>query len=516
MINCSAFQHCFFIEGRIMNKKEALKIYKDQIKKMQAYYLAMATLGFDRLTIAPKDGSDFRNEMISVLDGEYYQVQTDPKFVEAVLYLAEQELGKVMNRDVYLAKRSLEDVLKFSKEEMMEFSLEQMKGNDLWYEAKMKDDYSIFKDQLIKLIELSKKKLERRNPKKPSYDIFLDDFEEGMDQKKYDHFFSLIRKELLPLIKKINKKKGYIDDSFLYLYYPADKQALFMKDVMEYLGYSSSWGYLGVTEHPFTNGISRNDVRVTTNYDEHNIASAIFSVIHECGHAFYEHQVDPKYDDLIYIRYMSSGMHESQSRFFENYLARRKSFFKLLYPKLQEYFPENLENVSLDDFIRAINASQSSLIRTEADELTYPIHILIRYELEKDIFNGKADLNNLDKLWDNKYEKYLGIKAEKVFDGILQDIHWSDASFGYFPTYALGSAIGAQLIHQMEKDLNVDELLEKGKFNKITAYLKKNVQHYGALYNFEEIMKLATGEGFDPKYYIDYLKDKYTKLYDIK
>lgn len=499
-----------------MNKKEAMKIYKDQIRKMQAYHLMLATAGFDRLTIAPKDGSEYRNEMISIIDGELYALQTDPKYVEAVLFLADQDLGKVMNRDIFLAKKSLEDVLKFTREEIMEFSLAMMKGNDDWYEAKMKDDYSIFKDQLLKLIDLSKKRAHKRDPKKDPYDIYLDDFEEGMDRKKYDRFFSLIRKELLPFIKKIDRKQDMIDDSFLYLYYPAEKQVLFMKDIMDYLGYSSSWGYMGLTEHPFTNGFSRNDVRVTTNYDEHNISAAIFSLIHECGHAFYEHQVDPKYDDLIFIRYMSSGMHESQSRFFENYLGRRKSFFKLLYPKLQGYFPENLGNVSLDDFIRAVNKSKCSLIRTEADELTYPVHILIRYELEKLIFAGKADLEHLDELWDEKYEKYLGVKAKKASEGILQDIHWSDASFGYFPTYALGSAIGAQLLHQMEKDLDLDDLLEKGKFRKITDYLKKNVQHCGALYTFDEILQSATGESFDPDYYIRYLKNKYTKLYNIK
>ena len=499
-----------------MNRKEALQFYKEHIRKIQAYTLVLSTTNFDRLTVAPKDGSSYRNEMLSIVQGELFALETDPKFVETVLYLADQDLGKVMNRDLFLAKKQLENILKFSKEEIMEFAYAQMEANDAWYDAKMKDDYSIFKDHLLKLIALSKKQCQKRDPKKDPYDLLLDDYEEGMDKKKYDQFFSLIRKELLPLIKKIDRKKGYIDDSFLYLYYPAEKQALFMKDIMDYLGFSPSWGYMGLTEHPFTNGFSRNDVRVTTAYDEHNISAAIFSLIHECGHAFYEHQTDPKFDDLIYIRYMSSGMHESQSRFFENYLARRKSFFKLLYPKLQEYFPENLKDVSLDDFIRAVNVSKCSLIRTESDELTYPVHILIRYELEKMIFADKADLEHMDESWDEKYEKYLGVKAEKASDGILQDIHWSDASFGYFPTYALGSAIGAQLIHQMEKDLDVDDLLEKGKFRKITEYLKKNVQHYAALYTFDEILKMATGENFDPHYYIDYLKEKYSRLYGIR
>ena len=500
-----------------MNKNEALKIYNEITDKIRAYTLVLSTTSFDRLTVAPKKGSEYRNRMMSIVEGELYSLQTDPKYVEAILTLSKLKISKEADRDIALARKAIEDILKFTKEETMEFSLAQMNSYDAWYEAKNKEDYKIFEPHLLKLIELSKKRFAKRDPKKDPYNIALDDFEEGMDKKKYDRFFSLIKKELLPLIRKIDKKKDHIDDSFLYKYYPAEKQAKFMDDVMKYLHFSPDWGYMGLTEHPFTNGFSRNDVRVTTAYDEYNITSAIYSLIHECGHAFYEHQVDIRYDKkYYYLLYISSGMHESQSRFFENYLGRRKAFFKLLYPKLQKLFPENLADISLDDFIKAVNVSKCSLIRTEADELTYPIHILIRYELEKEIFAGKADLNKLDELWDERYEKYLGVKAKKPSEGILQDVHWADASFGYFPTYALGSAIGAQLFYKMKKDLDIDGLLEKGQFNKITAYLKKNVQHYGALYPMDEIVRMASGESFDPKYYIKYLKDKYSKLYGLK
>ena len=493
-----------------------MKIYRECNEKINAYQLVLRTTSFDRLTVAPRGGNEYRNKMIAIIEGELFDLQSDPKYIEAVDFLSHEKLGKERDRDIFLAKKMLDDITRFTKEEQMEFSLAQMASYDAWYDGKNSDKYSIFEPHLLKLIDLSKKRLKKRNPEKDPYDIALDDFEEGMDRKKYDHFFSLVKKQLLPLIRKIDRKKGMIDDSFLYRYYPADRQAQFSKEIMNYLGFTPEWGYLGETEHPFTNGLSRNDVRVTANYDEHNITAAIFSVIHECGHAFYEHQVDPKYDDYPYLFYISSGMHESQSRFFENYMGRRKSFFKLLYPKLQKIFPENLADVSLDDFIRAVNVSECSLIRTEADELTYPIHILIRYELEKEIFAGKADLEKLDQLWDEKYQKYLGIHADKVSEGILQDVHWADASFGYFPTYALGSAIGAQIFHKMQEDIDVDGLLEKGKFKKITDYLKKNIQHYGALYDFDEILLRATGEHFDPNYYIDYLKEKYGTLYEVK
>ena len=273
---------------------------------------------------------------------------------------------------------------------------------------------------------------------------------------------------------------------------------------------------MGVSKHPFTNGISSNDVRITTYYDEYNITSAIFSVIHEVGHAFYEHQVDIKYQGSRIAEDISSGMHESQSRFLENYLGRRKSFWVNLYPKLQKLFPENLGDISLDQFIKAINVSRSSFVRTDADELTYPLHILVRYEIEKGIFANKISTNNLNKTWNEMYKKYLGIEVRNDVEGILQDTHWSDASFGYFPTYALGSAIGAQILKKMEKDLDIDYLLENKKFKTITNYLKNNIQKYGALYDYQSILKMYTGERFNPKYYINYLKMKYSKLYDIK
>ena len=498
-----------------MNKKEALKIFNEKIEKIRAYNLVLATTSFDRTTVAPSKGSDYRNKMISIISGEAFSTYADPQFIEAVMYLSKLDLGEVANRDIALAKKDLEDLIKFTKEEQMEYSLASMKSYDAWHKAKTTNKYKTFEPHLKKMIDLTKKRVNKRNPKAVPYNVLLDDFEEGMNIKKYDEFFDLIKKELLPLIKKINAKKNYIDDSFLYKYYPADKQAQFMKEVLKFLRFDNSWGYMGVTEHPFTSGFSRNDVRITTNYDEHNIAAAIFSTIHEAGHAYYEHQVDAKYDKYMFLHDMSSGMHESQSRFLENYLGRRKSFFEKMYPKLQKTFPENLKDVSLDQFIKAINVSKCSLIRTDADELTYPIHILIRYELEKDIFDGKADLNKLNVLWKKKYKEYLGIDVPTDTEGILQDVHWSDGLFGYFPTYAFGSAIGAQLLYKMEKDLDIDDLLAKGKFKVITDYLKDNVQKYGALYNYDKLLKMATGESFKPKYYINYLKKKYSKLYNV-
>ena len=498
-----------------MNKKQALKIFKEQQTKINAYTLLLSTAYYDKDTIAPKDGTDYRNKMLSYIYGEAFMVETDPKYIEAVQTLKQLDLGFEMNRNIYLTAKSLENITKFTKQEAMDFDMACMQAQDAWEIAKHTNDYAKFEPHLKKLIKMSKQRAEKRNNKISAYDLYLDDYEEGMTVKKYDEFFGLIKKELLPLIKQVNQNQDKIDDSFLYKYYPRAKQELFMKELLKYIRFDSSWGYMGVSEHPFTNGFSQNDVRITTAYNEHNITSCIFSIIHEVGHSYYEHQVLPKYQETMIKKMISSGMHESQSRFLENYIGRRKSFWVKLYPKLQEIFPENLKDVSLDSFIKAINVSRSSLIRCDADELTYPIHILIRYEIEKDLFEGKINDSNLNKVWNKKYKDYLGIKVDSDTNGILQDIHWSGASFGYFPTYALGSAIGAQIFNHMSSQIDVDDILAKGQFNKITNYLKKNIQSCGALYDYNTILKKATNEKFNPKYYINYLKKKYKKLYNI-
>lgn len=500
-----------------MNKKDALKTFNEFRKKIDAYSLVIATTYFDKETVAPRGGNKYRNDKISFMSGEAFSISTDPKYIESIEYLNKCDLPFEKKREIALYKKELDNIIKFTKEDVIEYGKAQMDSFDAWEKAKNTNNFSLWQPHLLKLIELSKKRAKIRNAKKDPYDLYLDDFEEDMTKEKYDKFFKLVKKELIPLIKEVNKRQDKIDDSFLYKYYPKEKQEKFMREVLlKYLGFNSSWGHMGVSEHPFTNYLSDNDIRITTSYNEHNISSCLFSVIHECGHAFYMHQIDHKYEGSVINYGVSSGMHESQSRFVENYLGRRKSFWKSLYPKLQNYFPENLGDVTLDDFIKAINVSRSSLIRVDADELTYPIHILIRYELEKGIFEGKVDLKHLNKEWNKKYKEYLGIDVPNDRNGILQDVHWPDGNFGYFPTYALGSAIGAQVLNKMEKSIKLDKCLENNEFNKVTKYLKDNLHKYGALYNYNNLLKKFTGSSFNPKYYINYLKKKYSKLYDIK
>ena len=497
-----------------MTKEELLKKYEEWVLKMSAYDMALAIIGVDKQTVAPKAGNEYRDYRTSILAGEAFSIQTDPEMKEVLEALLQEELEPDTKRAVELYYKNMMNVVSIPKDFFVEHSNLVNESYNAWLEAKTKDDYSIFAPYLAKVIEDNKKIYAYRNSDKPLYDQMLDDYEPGMTQEKYDAFFDKVKNRLVPLIQKVVNAKQ-VETDFLFEEYPVEEQKAFSKDLLKYLHFDSDWGYQNETEHPFTSWTCENDCRTTTKYLLNNLPSAILSTVHEVGHATYEHDIDPKYDGMILSNGVSSGMHESQSRLFENYLGRTLSFWKANYPTLQKYFPEQLGNISLEKYVDAINASAPSLIRTEADELTYPMHILIRYEIEKGLFNGTIPVEKLNETWKEMYKKYLGIEVPNDRDGILQDVHWSDGSFGYFPTYALGSAFSAQFMKVMRKEIDVDNLLENNKFDEIISWLKENIHQYGCRYTAEEILVKATGEPFNPDYYLDYLEEKYTKLYHL-
>jgi len=256
-------------------------------------------------------------------------------------------------------------------------------------------------------------------------------------------------------------------------------------------------------------------VRITNRYIENNLESAIFSVIHETGHALYEMNIDDSITLTPVGTGASMGMHESQSRFFENIIGRSEAFWTPIYQKLVDTFPENLKNVSLKQFIKGINKAEPSLIRTEADELSYPLHIIIRYEIEKMIFSGEADVDKLPEIWNKKYEEYLGITPTSYSNGVLQDTHWSYGEFGYFPSYAIGSAVAAQLYAKIREIMPFEDYLKEGNLTPIREFLRDNIHKYGATKNTNQILMEVTGEEFNADYYVNYLKEKYEKLYEL-
>ena len=329
-----------------------------------------------------------------------------------------------------------------------------------------------------------------------------------------DQFFETLREQLVPFLKELTESGTVIDDSFLTGDYPAEKQQKICRFLSEYVGFDFNKGVMAVSAHPFTTGLHNHDVRITTAYSN-KIDEAIFSTIHESGHGIYAMGIPDELTQTPVGEGASMGMDESQSRFFENIIGRNEAFWTPVYTKLQEEFPEQLGEVTLEQFVKGINKVEPGMIRTKSDELSYSLHVLVRYEIEKMLIEEDLSVDELPEIWADKYEEYLGVRPKDVSEGVLQDIHWSQGAFGYFPSYALGSAFGAQIYMHMRKQMDFEGLLRAGNVSEIREYLRENIHRHGRLKSSAQILKDVTGEDFNPQYYIEYLTEKYRKIYNI-
>lgn len=493
--------------------------FLDYVKKIGAYQEALGVLYWDMRTGAPKKGIDQRSEVVGVLATDVFNLSTSDDLKE-LLDQMELELDSVNE----VSKRVFEEVKKeynLSKkipaDEYKKFVILQSKSESVWEEAKNNNDWSMFQPYLTEMVATLKNFVEYwgvtdNNP----YNVLLEQYEPGMTTEILDQVFNELREKIVSLLKRISESPNQPKTDFLFQSFDKQKQQSFSLDILKQLGYDFDAGRLDETVHPFATGLNRGDVRITTKYDEFDFRSAIFGTIHECGHAIYEQNVAEELTGTPLAGGASMGIHESQSLFYENFVGRNPKFWEQNYEKLQSYSPEQFGEVPVEDFLRAINEVKPSLIRIEADELTYALHIMIRYEIEKGLFNGDLKVEDLPEIWNSKYEEYLGVSPSTNAEGILQDVHWAGASFGYFPSYALGYIYASQFKAAMLKDIpQFDSLLEQGNLAPIKEWLTQNVHQYGALKKPLDILKAATGEGLNGKYLADYLEEKYTKIYKL-
>lgn len=488
--------------------------YQELIETLNAYGLAVSTMSFDAQTIAPLNGAPVRNKAMAFLMGEYFKLITSD---EAYKTLKENESNEdpIIRESVQIMLRDLDKIKNIPVEEYVAFQQLKQDAQQTWEEAKDKKDYSIFEPDLVKLIEMHKTITQYKGDNLPTYESSLDDYELGLREAHLETFFGALEQDLIPFIDVVLKHQD-TKPTFLSAYVSNSDQDKISQLIMDHLGYKKEFGYLGHAEHPFSSTLSINDTRITTHYYENDFTSNIFSIIHEIGHSMYNHQVNPAYEGHALANSMSMSMHESQSRLLENMIGRSKEFWTPIYPNLQAIIPVVLENVSLDEFIRGINYVERNFIRIEADEITYPLHIMVRYSLEKKLFSDNIPTENLNNVYAQAMHDYLGLDIENDAQGILQDVHWSDASFGYFPTYALGTAYAAQFMNQMRKDIDVDALLISGDMKTIFEWLKENIHQYSGLHETQTMIQRVTNEAFNPNYYISYIKEKYTHLLGIK
>jgi len=488
--------------------------FKSLQKKQKAYQLALGIASWDSNTEAPRACFPYRSDMLSVLSGELFSLQVSDEYRHVVnsLYEAPQELNELQWKEVEKAKKDLDKIANIPKEDYIEYAKLTNMAQKEWEKAKEDDDFERFKPYLEKIIAYKKKMLSYRAPEMHPYDVLLDDFEEGMDRETYDEFFDTVREEIVPFAKKILQKTSD-SPGFLRNKFPKEAQREFVEYLMDVFAFDRNKGHLKESVHPFTWNTHSKDVRFTVRYLEDYVFSSVFAAIHELGHALYEQQVDEAFDMTNLKSGASMGIHESQSRFYENIIGRSLAFWETHLDAFKKRFPTQMKGVEVDDFYAAANRVEETFIRVEADELTYPLHILLRYEIERMIFDDEVTVEELPDVWNRKVKQYLNLDVEKDSDGILQDVHWSGGMMGYFPTYALGSAYAAQIYYAMKKSLDIEDAIRNDDIKAINEWLRDNIHCYGKSLKPYEILERVTQERFNPEYYVRYLKEKYTALY---
>lgn len=485
------------------------------LERAQAFQTAKVLFEWDNETLAPKKAGQNTSKVVGTLSSEYFSVITDPQVKKLVKECQEEDLGQKEAAIVRELAEEMEKLERVPANEYREFSQLASEGTRIWADARRNKDFESFAPTLKKLVEYTKKFASYRAKEgQKLYDVLLEDYEKGFDMETLDRFFGTLRQQLVPFLKKVTESEVEIEDDFLTGDYKDEDQEAIGRFFAEYVGFDFDRGVMAVSAHPFTTNLHNKDVRVTTSYNRH-VDDSLFSVIHESGHAIYELGIPDELTQTLVGGGASMGMHESQSRFFENIIGRNEAFWVPVYAKLQQRFPQQLGNVPVEKFVKAVNKVEPSLIRTQADELTYSLHVMIRYEIEKMLIQEDLDVDKLPEIWADKYEEYLGVRPKDAAEGVLQDIHWSQGSFGYFPSYALGSAFGAQLYHYMKGQMDFEGLLRAGEIGTIREFLRQHIHQYGKLKTSRQMLKEVTGEDFNPQYYIDYLVEKYGRLYGV-
>lgn len=488
------------------------------LKEIALISESIGLLEWDSQTGMPEKGAEHRAEVSSYLSGKAFGMSTGPQMTEYMDYFANHpdelsEFGKA----VYAKVKEEYDLNKnVPADRYQAFSKVQSMAHSEWVKAREAKDYNLFKGSLEELINFTKEFIPLwQKAEKTPYDVLLNQYEPGMTVAILDEVFSQVRDGIMAIRQVVAEKGTAPATSFLHRRVTKEQQRQFVTQVVTELGYDFSRGRLDDTVHPFMLNLNRNDARITTRWDEDDFAMATLGVIHEAGHGMYEQNVAAKFDYTPLAGGVSMGIHESQSLFNEIIVGGSKAFWQRQFPALKEITGDTFADIDFETFYKGLKETKASLVRIESDSLTYPLHIIIRYEIEKMIFNDQVAVEDLPQIWNDKYEEYLGIRPGNDLEGILQDVHWSGASFGYFPSYALGYMYAAQLHHAMEKELDVEAILGSDDYSAISKWSTEHIHQFGSSRKPNRLIKDATGEDLNPQYLLDYMRQLYFDVYNI-
>lgn len=500
--------------------------YDDFVKRMQTFTDLSGLggiAGWDMQTHMPPKGAAVRGERLATLTriahGMLVDKATGDLIDGAEDYVRSQGEESVEFAQWRTFKRIYDKAVVIPTDLAAEVNLARSTGQVAWREARKNNDYESFKPYLQKNIDLLRQSVDHYRELFPDaeedYDILLDDFEQGMKTSEVAAVFDTFKEGAKPLVEKIAASQGDGRDAATFKHFPVDQQEKLVREVVTAVGFNEDSWNLTTTVHPFASAMSINDVRITTKYEEDFFNPSFFGTLHEFGHGLYEHQINEDFDRTVLARGVSMSWHESQSRMWENLVGRGLPFWKWATPVVKKHFPEQFDGMSPEEIHRAVNVMGPSLIRIEADELTYNFHIIVRFELERDLITGRLSLDDLPEAWNSKYKEYLGVDVPNDSDGVLQDTHWAGGMMGYFPTYALGNVLGAMLWQRIIRDMpNLESEFEKGEFGSLRDWSRENLHQYGSQYQPKDLMEKVLGtRELDAQPLLDYLSTKVEQLY---
>lgn len=488
----------------------------------QIVYLghAQSVLGWDQQTNMPKGAAPARAEQMAALEAVLHGLSTSDELGK-LIQAAEAELNGANPESedaalVRAAKRDFERATRIPEDLAVEEVKTTSLAHEVWVKARKENDYASFRPWLEKIVDIQRRKAECIGYEEHIYDALMDPFEPGMKSSEVDAIFGALRPELVKLVKEIGESEVKVDDSVMTRSYPVEKQKEITDDLVRRLGYDFNHGRQDQAAHPFCTSFSSLDVRITTRFNERHLPGSVFASMHETGHALYELGFPKEWTGSVLADGASLGFHESQSRMWENQVGRSRPFITYYFPVLKEKFPESLSDVTPEQFYLAANKVEPSLIRTEADEVTYSLHIMLRYELEKMMVTGEVNFAELPDLWNAKMKEYLGVTPPNDADGVLQDVHWSGGTLGYFPTYALGNILSGQLWDKVLREIpDIYDQIGRGEFTSLLGWLRENVHVHGRKYLPGELIQKITGSPIDPGCYIKYLRGKFGEIYQL-
>jgi carboxypeptidase Taq len=497
--------------------------YADLIRHVKDYNLlgsCGSVLAWDERTYMPRQGAALRAEQMALLARLTHEMLTAPAVgdllgaVQGTALVRDPESAAAVN--VREVRRAYDRAVKLPKELVAELARVTTHAQQVWQRARQDNDFAAFRPWLAQVVALKRQEAEAVGYREAPYDALLDEYEPGATAAEITRVFAELRAELVPLIAAITSSGRTARRDLLERPYPVERQQAFGREAAAAIGFDFDAGRLDVTTHPFCSGIGPGDCRLTTRYNPRHFNEAFFGVLHETGHGLYEQGLDPEHFGTPMGSATSLGIHESQSRLWENQVGRGRPFWEYFFPRARQAFPEALADVALDDFLFAVNEVRPSYIRVEADEATYNLHIILRFELEQALIAGDLEAPDVPAAWDEKFRQLFGLTPPTAAQGCLQDIHWSGGGIGYFPTYTLGNLYAAQLMEQARQDLgDLDANFRQGQFGRLKGWLNEKVHRPGQRWRAAELCRWITGRPLSHQPLLAYLRRKYEPLYQL-